>query len=403
MAAPQIDWDVELKLEDPPQTIQFIVEQDTLLGRTPSGQAEVPSVDLTNYNGIDRGVSRRHGMFHNDGNTLTYRDLGGGNGSVLNGAHLTPHEPARISSGDILYLGHFKAQINIRAHTRKTTILASRPDLNIVGTAVPGKGQRVLVVEDDQGLAEMYRLALERSGYTVQAAREMVTAIRALNHQTPSVILLDLMLPGIRGLELCRYVRRDTECPSIPIVVISALRDKESVKGAMDAGADVFMGKPVDWKELTRVVSTLVQGVEVSNPLLQTKRLSGTARLDTIPAEARRDTVVVFIDNYREPLTLIIQPQLTMGRQNPGANAKTHVDLEPYEAFDKGVSRVHLTLRRAADHYEVEDMGSANGTFVNGVSIAPGQPQSLKNGDEVRLGTLRLRMYFLSETEITRS
>lgn len=401
MAATELDWDVEFKLDDPPQTIHFTIEREMLLGRTPNGQAETPSVDLTNYNGVELGVSRKHGMLTNDGTAVSYYDLGGGNGSILNGRLLAPNETVKLATGDVLYLGHMKGQVTLRARARKTSILAVREQIAFNSAAPQGKGQRILVVEDDQGVSEMYRMALERTGYTVQTAREMVTAIRALNHVTPSAILLDLMLPGIRGLELCRYVRRDTECPSIPIVVISALNDKDSVRGAMDAGADVFMTKPVDWKELTRVIGTLIQRNEAGNPNLQTKRLSGTARLDFIPAETRKDTVVIFVDNYREPLTAIVQPQITLGRQAISPASKSHVDLEPYQAFDKGVSRVHATIRRVGTSIEIEDNGSANGTYVNGYSLPASQPHALKNGDEIRLGGLQMHVYFLSETEIS--
>jgi len=402
MPLQQTDWDVEFKVEDPPQSISFIVEGEMLLGRTPNGQDALPSIDLTPFNAVEWGVSRRHGVLTNDGTALSYYDLNSENGSVLNDKPLSGREPVRVTSGDTLYLGHLRGTILLRAHPRKTTILAVKENLQIGNASAHGRGQRVLVVEDDQGLAEMYRLALERSGFMVQNAREMVTAIRALNHQMPSAILLDLMLPGIRGLELARYVRRDTESPNVPIIVVSALRDKETVNSAMQAGADVFMGKPVDWKELTHVIGTLVAKSEGGGVSSQTKKLGGTARLEAIPTEMRHDTLVAFIDSFREPLTLMVQPTITLGRQNPGALARSHVDLESYEAYGKGVSRVHATIRRSGELFEVEDLGSANGTFINGTPLTPNHPSTLKNGDELRLGNMRLRLYFLSETEIPR-
>lgn len=401
MPPQQNDWDVELKIDDFAIPLKFSVEGEVLVGRIPNGQAEMRSVDLTSYNGNDLGVSRRHGVFASDGSTLSYHDLGGGNGSILNGTALTPREPIKLTSGDVLHMGHLRAEVKLVMRPRKTTILATKPDFKLLKTVVQARGQRILVVEDDQGLAEMYRLALERTGFTVQTVREMVTAIRALNSQMPAAILLDLMLPGIRGLELARYVRRDTECPTVPIVIVSALRDKESVKSAMEAGADLFLGKPVDWKELTQVVWSLVDKSPTA-PLAETKRLRGTARLDAIPSEMRRDTIVTFVEGFREPITVMVQPQVTLGRQNPNATARQHLDLEPYEAFDRGVSRVHATLRRSGDFFEVEDMNSANGTYINGMPINPGIFHALKNGDELRLGNLRLRLYFLAETELPR-
>jgi DNA-binding response OmpR family regulator len=399
----QTDWDVEFRFEAPPQSVSFVVEGEMLLGRTPNGQADTPSFDLSNYGGVELGVSRRHGVLRNEKGILTYTDLGAGNGTILNGVTLKPNEAIRISSGDALYLGHLRITIGLKQHPRKTSILAIKPNFKLSATMVKGAGQRVLVVEDDPGLAEMYRLALERNGFVVQHAREMVTAIRALNHQIPAAILLDLMLPGIRGLELARYVRRDAESPNIPIIVCSALRDKESITGAMDAGADVFMGKPVDWKELAQVVGSVVGPPETTPGLQQTKRLRGTARLDVIPTEMRQDTLIVFVDNEREPITLMVQPTLTMGRQNPSGTGRTHIDLDPYKAYDKGVSRVHMTIRRNNTTFEVEDMNSANGSYLNNEQLSPGKFYPVKNADELRLGNMRLRLYVLADADIPKA
>jgi CheY-like chemotaxis protein len=400
MPTQQFDWDVELKLSDPAQSVTFIVESQILLGRTPNGSGDMTSVDLTPYNAVELGVSRRHGVLVNEGDSLTYYDLGGGNGSALNQTALQPQETVKLQTGDILTLGNLRAEIVIRTRARRTTILATRPDFRLAATTARGQGQRLLVVEDDNGLAEMYRIALERIGYQVQTVREMVAAIRALNFQMPAAILLDLMLPGIRGLELARYVRRDTEAPNVPIVVVSALGDKESIRGALEAGVDVFMNKPVDWRELSLVIGTLV-GKGTAASVIQTKRLRGTARLESIAPEMRHDTIVTFIDNYREPMTLVVKDEITLGRQNPAA-PQNHIDLDAYEAFDKGVSRVHVSIRRMGDLFEVKDLDSANGTFLNGQSINPHAIHTLKNGDELRLGALRLRMYFLAETELPR-
>jgi pSer/pThr/pTyr-binding forkhead associated (FHA) protein len=398
------DWDVEARIEGSPSTlppISFVVESETLLGRTPNGQAEMPSIDLSAHNAADLGVSRRHGLLRNEGAQLTYMDYGSGNGSSLNGVRLEPKTPRPLATGDRLQLGQLALIVNFKARPRKTSVLAMRPGIQLVQGPIKGTGQRLLVVEDDQGLAEMYRLALERSGYVVQTAREMVTAIRALNHQMPSAILLDMMLPGIRGVELARYVRRDTECPDVPIIVVSALRDKDTVKAAIDAGVDVYMGKPVDWKELSQVVGSMVNKIDMSNSMLQTKKLRGTARLEAVPADVRRDTIIAFIDSFREPITISVQGNVTLGRQATMPGSRTHIDLEQFEAFDKGVSRVHATLRRINDVFEVEDLNSANGTYINGQPLLPGKTHTLKNSDELRLGNLRMRVYFLSETELS--
>ena len=395
-----LDWEVEAKIGESEQSLRVTVDQQLLLGRTPNGAAEIPSLDLSAYKAVELGVSRRHGMFITNSDGLNYQDLGSENGSLVNGTRLAAQEIVKLSPGDKIYLGHLMLTVTFKSRVRKTSIIAIRPNLKLSSVTTIGTGQRIMVVEDETGLAEMYRIGLERNGYSVQLMREVVSAIRALNRYTPSAIVLDLMLPGIRGIELCRYVRRDTECPDIPIIIVSALRDEIVTKEIMDAGADVFMTKPLDWRELVRVISSLIQNNEIVNPAMHTKKLSGTAKLDHIAAVGRTDTLVIFVDGHREPLTATAQPSVAFGRQGVTSTGSVQIDLEPYGAFEKGVSRHHSVIRRVGLGFEIEDLGSANGTFLNGQPLNPHMSHVIKNGDELRLGELRMHVYFLAETEI---
>src|SRR5262249_2944647 len=219
---------------------------------------------------------------------------------------------------------------------------------------------------------------------------------RALNSVTPVLILLDIMLPGVHGLELCRYVRRDAEGPTIPIVVVSALTDPETIKMAIENGVDIYMGKPVNIKELNRVALAIVHKHEMENPTMQTKQLQGTASLDAIAGESRNDTIIIFVEGHREPIGAVVQPQLTLGRQASGTQSRSHVDLESFGAFDKGVSRIHARIKRSKEGFVVEDLGSSNGTFVNGKALKSHEEVPLTNGNELRLGELRMHVYLLA-------
>ena len=84
---------------------------------------------------------------------------------------------------------------------------------------------------------------MERAAYVPFICHEVVTAIRYLNTQTPSAVILDLMLPDIHGLELCRYVRRDIDQHDLPIVVVTAGVTRINMVEAMEAGAMCFWVK----------------------------------------------------------------------------------------------------------------------------------------------------------------
>lgn len=86
--------------------------------------------------------------------------------------------------------------------------------------------------------------------------------------------------------------------------------------------------------------------------------------------------------------------ELVIGRKNPDTGEAPEVDLSSYEAMDKGVSRRHAAIIRKDGSLHIVDMGSANGTFLNGQRLVANQPRVLRDGDDVRLGHLVLRITF---------
>src|SRR5258708_1631697 len=391
-----LNWTICLQFENTPEILRVAIKNEVILGR--AAQAEGQIVDLSNYGGTDMGVSRKHAVVKWEGPNLMIYDMGSGNGTVLNDTRLQPNIGYRLKDGDQLYLGHMPIKIHLNNDLGQSSIRARRIEFDVQNVPLMGRGQRILIVEDESGISALFRATLESAGFTVQVCRDVVAAMRALGQGTPALILLDILLPGVHGLELCRYVRRDAEGPDIPIIVVSALTDPETIKTAMDTGVNVYMSKPVNVRELARVVGAIIYKQEVENPTMQTKQLRGTASLDYIAAQPRKDTVIIFVEGYRDPIGTVIQPQITLGRQ-VGTNQRSHVDLESYGAFDKGVSRVHARIRRNGDRFFVEDMESSNGTFINGTGLNKDESKLIKNGDELRLGELRMHVYMLAATD----
>jgi len=106
---------------------------------------------------------------------------------------------------------------------------------------------RVLVVEDEGSLAETVRYNLEREGYAVDVAGDGVRALEAFRAKTPELVILDLMLPELSGLDVCRAIRAES---SVPIIVLTA-RDAEADKVAgLELGADDYVTKPFSMREL---------------------------------------------------------------------------------------------------------------------------------------------------------
>jgi hypothetical protein len=231
-----------------------------------------------------------------------------------------------------------------------------------------------------------------------------VGAIRTYNQKRPSAIILDLMLPDMNGLEFCRYVRRDVLQNTVPIIVVSAAKSANNVVEAMQAGADIFLDKPVSAKELRHVVASLIEQHHSGAVSMHTKHLVGTAPLRAIPPESRRDAVVLFVAGYSEsPITLTVQQPVSFGRATSTSNFRSHIDLSKYEAVNQGVSRVHMYLHNQDGEFYVEDADTVNGTFVNGDPIQPHALVKVRNADEIRLGQLRMYIYFLEDPTLNRS
>jgi signal transduction histidine kinase len=118
---------------------------------------------------------------------------------------------------------------------------------------------RILAVDDNPQNLALLRAQLERAGYDVATAAGGEEALRAAAETSPDLVLLDLLMPGMDGNEVCRRLRHDPTTLPIPIVMLTALRDADSKAAALAAGADDFLTKPFDRAELLARVASLVR------------------------------------------------------------------------------------------------------------------------------------------------
>jgi signal transduction histidine kinase len=114
-----------------------------------------------------------------------------------------------------------------------------------------GRGEHILIAEDDPAAGRVLRLLLEQSGYRVTLAADGEAALRILDEQgAPDLLLLDWMLPGVSGLEICHGARQRWDALRLPILMVTAMTDPEHVYAAFDAGASDYVGKPFRGAEL---------------------------------------------------------------------------------------------------------------------------------------------------------
>ena len=117
-------------------------------------------------------------------------------------------------------------------------------------------GKRVLVVDDDVKTVELVKLYLNRDGYRVLTAYDGTEALRLAREGHPDLIVLDLMLPGIDGLEICRTLRGES---NVPIIMLTARTTEEDRLTGLDLGADDYVPKPFSPKELAARVRAVLR------------------------------------------------------------------------------------------------------------------------------------------------
>jgi DNA-binding response OmpR family regulator len=128
---------------------------------------------------------------------------------------------------------------------------------------------RILAVEDDERIRTAVRLALEDEGWEVTEAATGEDALQHFQNQPSDVVLIDIMLPGIDGFEVCRSIRRTSD---VPIVMVTARADTHDVVAGLEAGADDYLTKPFAPKELSARIRALLRRArtsEVSSPHLR--------------------------------------------------------------------------------------------------------------------------------------
>jgi len=119
----------------------------------------------------------------------------------------------------------------------------------------------VLVVDDEKDLVELVRYHLEKDGHKCLEARDGETALQLARERVPDLIVLDLMLPGVDGLEVCRKLRKDSKTASIAIIMLTAKAEEVDRIVGLEMGADDYMVKPFSPRELVaRVKAVLRRG-----------------------------------------------------------------------------------------------------------------------------------------------
>jgi len=197
----------------------------------------------------------------------------------------------------------------------------------------------VLVVDDDTTVAEVVVGYLQRAGHAVVAVADGPAALGAVRDAPPDLIVLDLMLPRIDGLEVCRRVRADH--PDLPVIMLTALGEEEDRIAGLEVGADDYVTKPFSPRELALRVDSVLRRTR-TNDQARTILRAGGVTVDTAARRATRDGEPV-------PLTVRELDLLTFLLAHPGrafTRAELMAEVWGWTFGDQSTVTVHVRRLR---------------------------------------------------------
>lgn len=115
-----------------------------------------------------------------------------------------------------------------------------------------------MIIEDETDAAELFAEMMRVNGFRVIKMFSSAPAIPIIVQEKPDLILLDIMMPDISGLEVLRYMRREPELTHIPVIVVSAKSMPSDIKNGIEAGASIYLTKPVGFQDLKQAVEKVI-------------------------------------------------------------------------------------------------------------------------------------------------
>ena len=167
-----------------------------------------------------------------------------------------------------------------------------QPHIGLQITEDPMGKETILIVEDDPDIVELLEYTLEREGYSVLIARNGEKGLYEAKRRKPSMVILDLMLPGLDGLQVCRAMKEDGGTKAIPVMMLTARGEESDVIVGLEFGADDYVRKPFSPRELiARIRAVLRRGRPAAEARLRIEL--GPVTLDKERHEVTIDDAVV--------------------------------------------------------------------------------------------------------------
>lgn len=161
-----------------------------------------------------------------------------------------------------------------------------------------------LVVDDEEKNRKLFKAILSRDGFEVAVAANGAAGLHAVEQRPPDLILLDVMMPGMNGFDVCRQVKNEPRTQMIPVLMVTALQEKEDRIRAMEVGADDFLSKPIDATELLVRAKSLLRIKRYYDELMVKSRQIHEKNIQLQELENLKESLYhMVIHDLRNPLT----------------------------------------------------------------------------------------------------
>jgi two-component system phosphate regulon response regulator PhoB len=204
--------------------------------------------------------------------------------------------------------------------------------------------KRLLIVEDDRPIADLLKHHFTSAGYRVTTTADGDEALILIDEIKPDLVLLDWMIEGTSGIEVCRRLRRSPATAKLPIIMLTARGDEEDRVRGLDTGADDFVPKPFSPKELVARANALLRRAQ---PHLDAEKLSySDLEMDLSAHRVRRDGRLVHVGptEYRLLQHFMRQPERVFSRQQLLEHVWPHNEDIELRTVDVLVRRLRVAL-----------------------------------------------------------
>ena len=212
-------------------------------------------------------------------------------------------------------------------------------------------GKTILIVEDEQNIVDILSFNLSREGYDTLEAYDGPTGLQLALEQNPDLILLDLMLPGMNGFDVCRKVRESGS--STPILMLTAREEEADKVLGLELGADDYITKPFSMRELLARVKANIRRVEMAPAVAQPEESGDVLRLGRVTID--REKAVVTKDGRALDLTQREYDLICYLAAQPGKVFSREALMEHvwnYEGYVGDVRAVDVAVRRLREKIE---------------------------------------------------